>query len=98
MRMRRIVLSSVAYPDEHYFYNLSHKRQDFHKKKHEMCVRIFLYTVLLKFLTLIWIERRMIKVYVDLNVKYPSCLSDFKETSVFSTDFRKILKCQRGPG
>ena len=40
MRMRHIVLSSVAYPEVHYFYTLSHKRHDF-RKKHKMCAKIF---------------------------------------------------------
>ena len=40
MRMRRIVLSSVAYLDVHYFYTLSHKRHDFREKK-EICFQIF---------------------------------------------------------
>jgi len=31
-------------------------------------------------------------MYIGLHVKYPLFLSDFKETCIFSTDFRKILR------
>jgi hypothetical protein len=34
----------------------------------------------------------MIKMYIELDVSVPLFLSDFSETLVFSTDFRKILK------
>ena len=37
-------------------------------------------------------EQGMIKMYVGVHVKYPLFRSDFKETSFFSTDFRKILQ------
>jgi hypothetical protein len=44
MRMRRVILSSVASLALQYFYTLSHKRYDFRKKKvieHKMFVYIF---------------------------------------------------------
>jgi len=45
MRMRRIILSPVAYLQLQYFSTLYHKRHDFRKKKkkieHKMCVLIF---------------------------------------------------------
>ena len=39
-------------------------------------------------------ERNLIKLYIGLHVKYPLFLSEFIETCIFWTDFRKILKYQ----
>jgi hypothetical protein len=36
-------------------------------------------------------------MYVELHVKYPLFLSDFKERWIFSTDFRKCLTYQMSP-
>jgi len=46
------------------------------------------------FLILRKIGRDMIKRYISLHVKCPLFTSYFKETWLFSTDFRKILKYQ----
>jgi hypothetical protein len=46
------------------------------------------------FLILRRTERDMIKKVIWLLVKYPIFLSDFNETWIFSTDFRKIFKYQ----
>jgi hypothetical protein len=35
-----------------------------------------------------------LKAYIGLHVKYRVFLSDFYETLIFSTDFRKIIKYQ----
>jgi hypothetical protein len=36
-------------------------------------------------------------MHIDLHVKYPLFLSDFNETLILSTDFRKILKFHENP-
>jgi len=33
-------------------------------------------------------------MYIGLHVKYPLFLSDFNEASIFSTDFRELLRYQ----
>jgi len=59
--MRRIILSSAACLASSYFSALSHKRQDFQRKKkvieHKMCVLIF-YTKLLNIKCVFWFSIR----------------------------------------
>ena len=43
------------------------------------------------------IQRDWSKMYTGLHVKYQLFLSDFKETSVFSSHFRRIVKYQISP-
>ena len=58
-----------------------------------MYVLIFSTNLSKKILILRRIERDMIKkIYIGLHIKCQVFLSDFKETWIFSTDFRKILK------
>ena len=59
-----------------------------------MCAWFSLQLLSETFLTLSRTERDMIKMYVGLHVKYALFLSDFNETCIFSTDFRKIDKYQ----
>jgi hypothetical protein len=57
-----------------------------------MCALIFLYKILTEtFLILRRNERRVIKMYIGIHVKYLLFLTDFTETLISSTDFRKIL-------
>jgi len=57
-----------------------------------MCVMIFFRILSGTFLILRGNERDIIKMHNSLNVKYPLFLSDFKETLLFATDARKIIK------
>jgi hypothetical protein len=84
------ILSSVACPAIQYFSTWSHKRQDFRNNviEHKMCVLFFSTSFVWNILRTT--ERDMIE-----NVSWYSCklfLSDFNDTWIFSTDFRKILK------
>jgi hypothetical protein len=91
-RMRRIILSSVACLAVPYFPTLSHKRHDFRKNviEHKMCVLIFSTILSETFLIVRRIQRDIIiNVHRSL-CKVPLLLSDFIETLIFWTDFRKI--------
>jgi hypothetical protein len=70
MRMRRIILSSVACLALPYFSTLSHKRQDFgkHVPEHQMWVLTFSPNFPETFLILRRIEREII-----INLHKPSC-------------------------
>ena len=54
-----------------------------------MWVFIFCGTLSVTFLIVRRNKRNMITMYIGLHVKYSSFLSDFNETRIFSTDFRK---------
>jgi len=97
VRMRRIILSSVACPALHYVSTLSHKRHDFrdvieHKKS--VCwfsLQLFFQSLLI----LRKIQRDIIINVLGVHVKHPLFLSGFDETWLFITGFRKkILKYQ----
>jgi len=59
--------------------------------EYKMCVLIHYITLPDTFLILRRNDRdRFKKMYIGLHVKYPLFLSDFNETCVLSTDFRKV--------
>ena len=77
------------------FFRLISQEEDCRKKKvieYKMCV--FLQHFFETFLILRRTERDAIKMNIILLVKYPLFSSDFTETSILSTDFRKTLKYQ----
>jgi hypothetical protein len=90
-RMRRIIWSSVACLVLPYFFTLSHKQHEFRKNILNIkCVFWFFLNLLSEtFLILRRIQRDIIVNVHRSHVKYPLFLSDFNETWIFSTDFRK---------
>jgi len=81
MRMRRIILSTVACPAVPYYSTCSHKRQDSRKKKieHKMYVVILSTTLSVTFLILRSIVRDIIISVHRSPCKYPSFFLDFNE-------------------
>jgi hypothetical protein len=96
MRMRPILLSSVACLAQPYVSTLSHKRHDFREKAIEpkICVLTFSTTFVCNILILRRIERDIINVHRSSCTKCPLFLSDFNETWTLVTDFRKLHKYQ----
>jgi len=83
-----LLLTPVACPALHYFSTLSHKRHDFRKKKKLLsikCVLIF-YTY---FVWKISHSKKNLARYAQKCLQHPTFLSDFDETRIFWTDFRK---------
>jgi len=75
----------------HYFIN----GMIFEKKKnieHTIVFWFFPHLLSELFLILIRTGRDVVKMYIGVHVKYPLLLSNFNETWIFSTDFRKIPK------
>jgi hypothetical protein len=91
MRMRRIILSSVACLVLPYVFTLSHKRHDFRKNvtEHKICVPILPPT-------LVWNFSRSKKTSARYyhKVFVWSTPSSFNKSLIISTDFLKILKCR----
>ena len=71
------------------------KSHDFRKSvtEHQICVLIFSTAFSENFLVVRRIERDLVKDVYWSHLNYPLFLSDFNETWLFPTDFRKILKC-----
>jgi hypothetical protein len=88
--LRRVVLSSVACLTVQHFFTFYHFRKTIIEHR---CVLIFSVALSATFITL-----RIIQCDITINVhrSYVKCplLSDFHETWMFSTNFRKILKYQ----
>jgi hypothetical protein len=87
--------ASVACPALH-FTSRTYKKPNFREKKLNMkCAFQFSLQLLTEtFLVLRIVQRDIIIKYVCLQIKYPSFSSNFNETWMSSTDFRKILKYQ----
>jgi len=97
MRMRRIVICCLS--GSTLFFQFTSQTARFSGGggdiEYKMCAFIFTTTLPETFLILRKTEREMIKkTYIGLHGNYPLSLSDFNETGIFSTDFRKILEYQ----
>jgi len=76
------------------FFPLFHERQDFRKKKILNIKWVFWFSLQILSETLVILrrtERDKIISALSPHAKYPLFLTDFNETRIFSTDFRKML-------
>jgi hypothetical protein len=80
MRMRRVILSSLAWLAVQHYFHLSFQRHEFRRNviAHKMCFD-FAHMFCMKHLVLRRIERDMTKMCIGLYVK-SSLLSDLHET------------------
>jgi len=76
-RMRHTISSSVACPELSYFYTLSHKWQDFRKKKIEYKMCFFSTNVACKIYNSKQLSGMLTQMYVGLCIKYPLFLWGF---------------------
>ena len=91
--MSRIILPSVTCPDLQYFFTLPNKRHDFKKKKVTLFFLFSLQILSETFLILKIVQRDAVVNIRMSSWKVPFILSDFKQTLILSTNFRKkILK------
>ena len=90
------ILSPVACPALQNFSTLSHKRHDIRKKLFNIkCMTLFSLHLLSEIFPILGRnERFRIRNCIVLHVKCPLFFSDFDETWISSTDFRRRLKYQ----
>jgi hypothetical protein len=91
------LLSRVACLAPSYFPTLSYKRHGFRKKKKLLNIKTsfdFLYNFCLKRFLFEEEFSEISQMHTYLVVKHPLFLSDFNQTRIFSTIFRKIHKYQ----
>ena len=99
-RMYYIILSSVACPALQHFSTFSHKRHDFRGGKKELLYQKCVFWFSLQLLSETFLNRKLIqrdiyqKTYIGVYVNYRLFFSDFNETRIFCTNFRKILRHQ----
>jgi hypothetical protein len=99
MGMRSIISLSVAGLAVKYFSMLSYKGTIFKGGKKLFYIQNILFLFSLQLLSDTFLIQRRIqqditKICIVLYVKCPSFLSNFEESLIFSTDFRKILLFQ----
>ena len=87
MRMRHIVI--CALPDSIFFHDFRGGKK---VTEHKMCFDFFYKLCPKNFSFEKELSETISKICIGLNVKHPFFLSDFNKTSIFSTDFLKILK------